>query len=244
MLGGAGRLLAAGSRGSVSDLTAAETQHQLATSSRGGYTHYTHYTHHTHTHTQAHVCTLHTTQCTVTTTTLHTHQTPSSRSHAAPQQQPRPASTLGPAVVPIAGGDRSLVQRHTTVPSRAQHLQHSNTVSPSLTFPAASHSLFSFLGEIGRPTPGVRNQLLIYSHLRGLIVSTWKICQTSFLSFWHCLNKCATNMLNIHFSKSTRTQLTGNDLNISRVNNIHGTCDSSVTVLEHSPCSHYILEYN
>ena len=178
--------------------------------------------------------------------TLHTLDTPDTilQITCCPQQPRQPPHSTpgwrGPAVVPIAG-DRSLVQRHTTVPSRAQHLQHSN----SLTIPPpASHSLFSFLSEIGRPTPGVRNQLLIYSHLRGLIVSTWKICQTSFLSFWHCLNKCATNMLNIHFSKSTRTQLTGNDLNISRVNNIHGTCDTSVTVSEHSPCSHYILEYN
>ena len=63
---------AASSRGSVSDLTAAETQHSWPPAAEvGTHTHYTHYTHYT----QAHVCTLHTTQCTVTTTTHHTHQT-------------------------------------------------------------------------------------------------------------------------------------------------------------------------
>ena len=192
------------------------------------------------------MCTLHTTQCTVTTST---HYTPDTilQITCCPQQ-PRPASTLDTRLAGTSCGAHSWRPEPGPAPHNSPQsgpapptLQH----SISLTIPPpASHSLFSFLSEIGRPTPGVRNQLLIYSHLRGLIVSTWKICQTSFLSFWHCLNKCATNMLNIHFSKSTRTQLTGNDLNISRVNNIHGTCDTSVTVSEHSPCSHYILEYN
>ena len=133
------------SRGSVSDLTAAETQHSWPPAAEvGTHTHYTHYT-------QAHVCTLHTTQCTVTTTTHYTHQThqtPSSRSHAAPSSLGQPPHSTpgwrGPAVVPIAG-DRSLVQRHTTVPSRAQHLQHSTTAQPH--HPASCKSFLVFFPQ-------------------------------------------------------------------------------------------------
>ena len=134
---------AASSRGSVSDLTAAETQHSWPPAAEVG-TH-THYTLHT-LHTGSRVHATHYTVYSDHHNTLH--QTPSSRSHAAPSSLGQPPHSTpgwrGPAVVPIAG-DRSLVQRHTTVPSRAQHLQHSNTAQPH--HPASCKSFLVFFPQ-------------------------------------------------------------------------------------------------
>ena len=84
---------AASSRGSVSDLTAAETQHSWPPAAEVG-TH-THYTLHT-LHTGSRVHATHYTVYSDHHNTLHTPDTPDTilQITCCPQQQPRPASTL------------------------------------------------------------------------------------------------------------------------------------------------------
>ena len=132
---------AASSRGSVSDLTAAETQHSWPPAAEVG-THTLHTLHTLHTGSRVHA-----TLYTVYNDHHNTLDTPDTilQITCCPQQPRQPPHSTpgwrGPAVVPIAG-DRSLVQRHTTVPSRAQHLQHSNTAQPH--HPASCKSFLVF----------------------------------------------------------------------------------------------------